>query len=161
MANDIVKKDLRLFLFRTLEYGINNQLIDKSILEALKNEGVELSLGYAKKYYKVIYEAYLRQASYCVLGIMNLGLIQTSGGNFDEAVHLIQRKGFVGMFRQGWTRVIRLAKLAGDSEEYSTKTEFEWEKDFSESFSAVPGKRWIGNSEYIYNLSKLRNLVGE
>lgn len=161
MANDIVTKDFRLFLFKTLEYGINNQLIDKLVLAKFKNEGVELSLGYAKKYYKVIYEAYLRQASYCVLGIMNFGLIQTSGGNFDEAVYLIKTEGFVGMFRQGWTRVIRLVKLARDSEEYSIKTEFEWEKDFSESLSAEPGKKWIGNSEYFYNLSKLRNLVGE
>lgn len=161
MANDMVKKDLRLFLFKTLEYGINNRLIDKSILETLKSQGTELSLGYAKKYYKVIYEAYLRQASYCVLGIMNLGLVQTTGGNLHEAVHFIKGQGFVGMFRQGWTRVIRLATLAGDSEVYPTKTEFEWEKDFSESFSAEPGKKWIGNSEYIYNLAKYSNFESE
>ncbi len=159
MADKIIKKDFRLFLFKTLEYGINNQLIDKIFLEKLKTEGIELSLGYAKKYYKVIYEAYLRQASYCVLGIMNLGLVQTSGGSYDKAIHLIKTKGFISMFRQGWTRVINLVELAMDSGKNSAKTNFELEKDFSESFCAEPGKKWIGNGEYIYNLYKLENLV--
>ena len=161
MVNDIVKKDSRLFLFQALEYGINNRLIDKIFLEKLKNEGIELSLGYAKKYYKLVYEAYLRQASYCVLGIINLGLIQTAGGNLDTAVNLIRTKGFVIIFRQGWTRVLRLVKLARDSEKFDLKTEFELEKDFSESFSAEPGKKWIGNGEYVYNLFKLRTSAGK
>ncbi len=154
MAKDIRKKDFRLFLFRSLEYGLNHNLIDETFLKKLQTEGTELSFGFAKRYYSVIYEAYLRQASHCVLGTINLGLTLLAAPSLDKAVYLLKTKSYVGVFREGWTRIIEIAELSKGVEESYTKTDFELEVDFAELFSAEPGKIWIGKGEYYYNLLK-------
>lgn len=111
-----------------------------------------MSFVFAKRYYSVVYEAYLRQASHCVLGIMNIGLIESSGKQLDDAMGLLLQKGFVDIFREGWTRILDLVRYAGNAGIHGYKTKFEWEKNFAESFSAEPGRKWIGHDEYLISL---------
>lgn len=148
MTKQIIKNDPRLFLFQVMEYGFNKKLINEVFLSNLKKQGMQMSFAFAKRYYSVVYEAYLRQASHCVLGIMNIGLIEASGKNMNDAAGFLLQKGYVGAFREGWTRVSDLARYARNSKKNTHKTKFEWERDFSESFSAELGREWIGYDEY-------------
>lgn len=114
-------------------------------------QAVEMSFVFARKYYTIVYDAHLNQASDCVLGIMNLGLIESSDNNRDKALKLLIQKGYFGAFRKGWQQVAKLAVHARTAE-YENKTAFEWEKDFSEIFSAKPGKYWNGHNEYLAHM---------
>lgn len=152
MKNEIIKRDTRLLLFRSLEYGIKTNLMDDTFLHRCKMEGADMSYAFAKRYYNVVFEAYLRHASHCVLGIMNIGLIESSRNQIIKAADLILERGFVGIFREGWSRIINLVQYAKSADELNQKTTYEWEKDFSDSFSAEPGKNWIGYDEYRYHM---------
>jgi hypothetical protein len=100
-------------------------------------QAVQMSFVFARKYYTIVYDAHLNQASDCVLGIMNLGLIESSDNNRDKALKLLIQKGYFGAFRKA---------------EHENKTAFEWEKDFSEIFSAKSGKYWNGHNEYLAHM---------
>lgn len=152
MTRDLIRVDSRLFLFQVLEYGINENLIDNAFLSKLKIEGAQMSYVFAKRYYNVVYEASLKQASHCVLGIMNISLIESSRKQLDAAIGHILQKGYVGVFREGWTRLSNLVRYTIEIERDSCKTVFEWEKDFAELFSAEPGRKWIGYDEYRANM---------
>lgn len=163
MTKAIVKTEYSLFLFDVMKYGLNEKRIDKVFTGKLKKEGAQMSLAFARRYYNVVYEAYLKQASHCVLGIMNIGLIESSGKQLDKALDRLLQKGYVGIFREGWTRILRLVQYARNAERHTYKTAFEWEKDFAESLSAEPGREWIGHDEFLihmlmyYNTSKGKN----
>ncbi|RLE45511.1 hypothetical protein DRJ25_05565, partial [Candidatus Woesearchaeota archaeon] len=146
-GGEIAKKDTRLFLFQALDTGIRNGLFEKSILAKLEKEGAELSIGFAKRYYpQIVAEAYLRQASYNVLGIINLGLhILCSESLVANAVSILKKKGFVGIFREGWTRLVRLSEMRSIVEE---KEQTSIEREYAELFMAEPEKDWIGIKEY-------------
>jgi len=159
MKNEIIKSDTRLLLFRSLEYGIKANLMDDTFLYRYKKEGADMSYAFAKRYYNVVFEAYLRQASHCVLGIMNIGLIESSRNQIIKAADLILERGFVGIFREGWSRIVNLVQYAKSADELNQKTTYEWEKDFSDSFSAEPGKNWIGYDEYRYHMLLYRRKV--
>lgn len=162
MTKQIITNDPRLFLFQVMEYGFDKKLFDEIFLNNFKKQGMQMSFAFAKRYYSVVYEAYLRQASHCVLGIMNIGLLEISEKNMNDATGFLLQKGYVGAFREGWTRVSDLASYASNSEKNTHKTEFEWERDFSESFSAEPGREWIGYDEYQINrLTYCNNRRGE
>ncbi len=152
MTKQVIKSDSRLFLFQVMEYGFNENLINDAFLSKFHRDGAQMSFVFAKKYYSVVYEAYLRQASHCVLGIMNIGLIESSEKSLDSAIGLIIRKGYVGIFREGWTLILNLVQYARNAEKHSYKTKFEWEKDFAESLSAEPGREWVGYDEYLINM---------
>jgi hypothetical protein len=152
VTSEIIKSDTRLFLFRALEYGFAEKLMDDVFFDKLKREGAQMSFAFAKRYYNVIYEAYLRHASHCVLGIINIGLIESSKSRLDNATNHLIQKSYVGMFREGWTRILNLVQYAINLENISHKTAFEWEKDFAESFSAEPGREWIGYEEYLIKM---------
>lgn len=162
MTKELIKGDCRLFLFQVMEFGFNAKLFDEAFLKKLKKEGRQMSFVFTKKYYSVVYEAYLRQASHCVLGIMNIGLIEASGKQLNDATGILLQKGYVGIFREGWTRILNLVQHASKADQYNSKTAFEWEKDFAELFSAEPGRNWIGYDEYLINmLMYYRNSSGE
>ncbi|NOX33310.1 MAG: hypothetical protein GXP56_06175 [Deltaproteobacteria bacterium] len=152
MTSGIIKSDSRLLLFRTLEYGFKKKLMDNAFLNGLKKQGSQMSFAFAKRYYNLVYEPYLRHASYCVLGVINIGLTVSSNNRLDNAIDLVLQKGYVGIFREGWTRILNLVHYARNAERLSHKTAFEWEKDFAESFSAEPGREWIGYDEYLVNM---------
>lgn len=149
---DLIKINSRLFLFQVMEYGFNEKLIDDAFLYEFKKQGAQMSFAFAKRYYSVVYESYLKHASHCVLGIMNIGLLEIAGNQLNDAIMVLIQKGYIGLFREGWTRVLNLVQYARNAERISFKTEFEWEKDFSESFSAEPGREWIGYDEYLINM---------
>ncbi len=151
MKKEIIKKDSRLFLFRIMENCRNKNLMDDGFMEKLKKEGTQMSFAFAKKYYNVVQKAYLRQASHCVLGIMNLGLIESAGKKPDVATNILLKKSYIGIFREGWTLIVDLVYHAENSKRGSFKTTFEWEKDFAESLSAHPGRKWVGYDEYQVN----------
>lgn len=153
MTLEILKRDNRLFLFQTVEYGLRAKLMEDVLLDEFRKDGVKMAFVFAKRYYSVVYEAYLRQASYCVLGIINLGLIESSDNRLENAVDLLLKKGFVGSFREGWSRISRLVRYVRACDPFHQKTAFEWEKDFSESVSAEPGRKWIGYDEFRYLMS--------
>lgn len=156
MNHEIIKRDTRLLLFRALEYGIKTNLMDNTILTICKKQGSDMSYAFAKRYYNVVFEAYLRHASHCVLGIMNIGLIESSNNQVDKAARILSEAGFVGIFREGWSRILNLIQFAKSADQFNQKTTYEWEKDFSDSFSAEPGKIWIGYDEYRYHMLLLR-----
>ncbi len=156
MNKEIIVSDTRLLLFRALEYGLGTGNLDDGFLNGLKKEGAELSYVFAKRYYNVIQQACLRHASHCVLGITNIGLIELSDNLPGNAAELLLKNGMTGLFREGWTRVLRLVRLARSAEKPNRKTEFEWEKDFADSFCAEPGRRWIGYDEYRYYALRYR-----
>lgn len=150
MKNEIIKNDTRLLLFRALEYGIKTNLKDDTLLNRCKKEGADMSYVFAKRYYNVVFEANLRHASHCVLGIINIGLIELSRNQVVKAANLISERGLVGIFREGWSRILNLVQYAKSTDQFNQKTRYEWEKDFSDSFSAEPDKNWIGYDEYRY-----------
>ena len=152
MNRELIKKDTRLFLFQALEHGLKTGRMDDAFLGKCQKEGMEMSFVFAKRYYNLIYGACLRHASHCVLGIVNLGLIEASEGLLHDAVVLLLRNGFVGGFREGWSRILKLVQYAGAADTSHRKTAFEWEKDFAESLSAEPGKPWVGYDEYQYHM---------
>lgn len=152
MTNKIIKSDTRLFLFQALEYGFKEKFIDNAFLENLKKEGVQMSFVFAKRYYNIVYEVYLRHASHCVLGVINIGLIESSNNRLDNAIDHLKKKSGVGIFREGWTRILNLVKNARKNESFRHKSEFEWERDFAESLSAEPGREWVGYDEYLNNM---------
>lgn len=149
MINEIIKADSRLFILQVLEYGFNEDIIDDTVIRRLKREGTQMSFVFAKRYYSVVYESYLRHASNCVLGITNIGLIELSATRLDIGIGLLIQKGYVELFREGWTRILDLVGCAINVERYSHKTAFEWEKDFAESLSAEPERKWFGYDEYL------------
>ncbi len=151
MNFEIIKNHSKLFLFQIIEHGMKQNLIDEHFLIAMIKQAVEMSFVFARKYYTIVYDAHLNQASDCVLGIMNLGLIESSDNNRDKALKLLIQKGYFGAFRKGWQQVAKLAVHARTAE-YENKTAFEWEKDFSEIFSAKPGKYWNGHNEYLAHM---------
>ena len=150
MNKEIIISDTRLLLFRALEYGLGAGLMDDVFLNGLKKDGAELSYVFAKRYYGVIQQAYLRHASHCVLGIINIGLIEPSDNLPRNAAEFLLKNGLAGSFREGWSRVLKLVRHTRTAEKSNRKTEFEWEKDFADSFCAEPGRRWIGYDEYRY-----------
>jgi len=152
MTKELIIVDSRLFLFQVMEYGLNKKLINDKVIDKFKNQGVQMSFAFAKRYYSVVYESYLRHASNCILGIVNLGLIETSGRQLNDATMILIQKGHVRLFREGWTRVLKLVKYAWNADRNTYKSEFEWEKDFAELFSAEPGREWIGYEEYMKNI---------
>lgn len=160
MNNEIIQRDTRLLLFRVLEYGIKTNLMDDTFLFKCQKEGSDMSYAFAKRYYNVVFEAYLRHASHCVLGIMNIGLIESSRNQLIKAAHLLSERGFVGIFREGWTRVSTLIQYAKSADPFIQKTIYELEKDFSDSFSAEPGRNWIGYDEYRYHMLLYRRKAG-
>lgn len=152
MTKAMIEKDMRLFLFQVLEYGLNRDIIDKRWITDLQNEGARMSFVFAKKYYSVVHEAHLRQASHCVLGIINIGLLETSGEQLEDAAYLIIKKGYTGIFRDGWTCLLNLVQYAENSQISEDKTTFELEREFAESLSAEPNREWIGHQEYLVNM---------
>ncbi|MCP4021669.1 MAG: hypothetical protein GY729_07495 [Desulfobacteraceae bacterium] len=152
MTTELIKKDSRLFLFQVLEYGFEQKRLDQAFLNQLKKQGAQMSFVFAKRYYNVIQEACLRQASHCVLGIINIGLIESSGHGLDNAIDQLLQKGYVSMFKQGWTRLLDLVQYAGNAQKYLQRTNFEWEKNFAESLSAEPGREWVGHDEYLIHM---------
>lgn len=152
MTKAVIQTDPRLFLFQVMEYGYNRKTISNSFLNRFHTEGAQMSFAFAKRYYNVLHEAYLRQSSHCVLGIMNLGLIESAGKNIDKAAGILRQKSYVGVFRQGWTLISNLVQDARAKDHNKFKTPFEWEKDFAETVSAEPGREWIGHQEYQVNV---------
>lgn len=150
MTHEIIRSDTRLLLFRAMECGLQTKLMDDAFLDKFRKQGAQMAFIFAKRYYNVVYEAYLRHASHCVLGVINIGLIESSENQLDNAVGLLLKRGFVGVFREGWSRILNLVHFASAADISHQKTEFDWQKDFCESFSAEPGRKWIGYDEYRY-----------
>lgn len=69
--------------------------MDDTFLHKCKEEGSDMSYAFAKRYYNVIFEAYLRHASHCVLGIINIGLIESSNNQVVKAANFLLKSGLV------------------------------------------------------------------
>ena len=154
MAGEITPTDSRLFLFRSLDYGVKSGLMASGAIKQLERDGAALSFGFAKKYYRVVYEAYLRQASFCVLGIINLGLEATAKGDMQKAAILVEREGVVTIFRHGWTRLLKLAQLIKRADGSDSRSQIELERDLAEWLSAEPDKPWNGVREFVTSVRK-------
>ena len=109
-AGNIVLKNSRLLFFRALEEGVERKFFNEDFLSGVKKEGVELSFTLAERQYSVIHEAFLRQAVFNVLGIVNLGLAISAEESVDQAILFVKEKGLIGLFRQGWTHLFKLAR---------------------------------------------------
>ena len=145
MTQALAIKDMRLLLFQALERGA----FWGPFLQEWKEDGVGMSLEFADKYYNLTSEVYLRQASYCVLGIINLGLVISSENNVDNAVKVLRQNDLLKVFQIGWDKISHLASL---KQEIVSESLHQSEKDFSEIFAAQPDKKWIGWKEYKTNL---------
>ena len=150
MKGDIVKSDTRLLLFRALDYGLAAAWMDDGFVKKARQESVMMAFAFAKRYYSVVYEAHLRHASHCVLGIINLGLMTFCGNLPPEAADLLLKVGVVGAFREGWARILMLVNNRRAADPLSQHTAYEWEKDFADAICAEPGRKWIGYDEYRY-----------
>lgn len=159
MSSEIIKKDKRLFLFRAIEFGLAGGLIKPAAQKRLQKQGAALSFGFAKKYYRVVYEAYLRQASFCVLGVINLGLEAAAKGDLTQAAGLIANEGYVTLFRQGWSRILKLAHLIKMAEDREDRFQRILEKDLAEWLSAEPDRPWQGVAEFVTSVRKYGTLA--
>ncbi|MCX6740302.1 MAG: hypothetical protein NTZ49_03680 [Candidatus Parcubacteria bacterium] len=141
----IVRHDSRLLLFQALGHTQFGGLF----FDQVKKEGAGMSYEFAKKYYTVTSEPYLTRATYCVLGICNLGLVLASKNQLDIALSLIQNKKLFDLFQLGWEKISQLVKMKNycDQKELGDQT-WNIEKELAERFSAEPGKNWIGLDEY-------------
>ena len=159
MPNEIIKRDHCLFLFTALATGKQTGLLSEAHALALETEGAQMAFTFAKKYYRIVYEAYLRQASFCVLGIINLGLTAVAKNDPEAAARLIREKGAVGLFREGWTRVLKLLKLIRKTEGPELFDARRWERELAERLGAEPGKPWDGANEFFRMTRKYGMLV--
>jgi|GEM_PF-2588566 len=144
-AGNIVLKNSRLLFFRALEEGVERKFFNEDFLSGVKKEGVELSFTLAERQYSVIHEAFLRQAVFNVLGIVNLGLAISAEESVDQAILFVKEKGLVGLFRQGWTHLFKLARDISLVDDIKPE---EAEVDLAEDISAEPGKQWMGLEVY-------------
>ncbi len=155
----IVRKDTRLLLFQALERGS----FEGSFLQKMKKDGAGMTYEFAKKYYKVTFEVYLIQASYCVLGIINFGLHLLSDNDLDKAVMILQTRSLMEIFQAGWTKIsdVAASNIRKDNE-WSTKSgknankvrlpgeskEIIWHREISERLLANPASNWDGLEEF-------------
>lgn len=147
-TSNIKRFDDRLLLFQTLALGCETGQIRKPDLEKIEQFGADMSVVFAKKYYTVVETGHLIQASQCVLGILNLGLVQKIGKSQEKALQFLLKTGMLGTFQEGWTLISRLVEKAQKAEKDLFRTTFEWEKEMAESVSAAPGRNWHGDIEY-------------
>lgn len=128
----IIVKDFRPFLFQALEYGKKNHLFDVKFLKELLAEGVEMTLGFAKKYYRITVEEELKLSAYSVIGVISLALTEESGGNVSKAASLLHQNRLVKLFRLGWAKVAKLAEL-----EYKAKERVHSKEEAERSISKL------------------------
>ncbi len=103
-SRSLVPGDDRLLVFRALDHGLSSGVIQAGFICREKAVLEGMSFVFARRYYTLVHEACLRQASQCVLGIVNLGLSERSGGRLSVAADFLTSRGSLGMFREGWTR---------------------------------------------------------
>lgn len=148
-SKQITPKTKALFVFEALLYGLNSGLVEKSFIKTFRRDCAGMTFVLAKKYYNVVFEANLKQAAHCVLGVLNLGLLECSGGSLPEAAVILAKEGALKAFREGWTRIDALSCHEDIFEKQLHKSRFEREKDFAELFSACPGQIWTGHRDYL------------
>ncbi len=154
-SRSLVPGDDRLLVFRALDNGLSSGVIQAGFICREKAVLEGMSFVFARRYYTLVHETCLRQASQCVLGIVNLGLSERSGGRLSVAADLLTSRGSLGMFREGWTRVLKLVRAAGHAAPHRFKTDYELEREFAEDFTAVPGRPWCGRNHYAATMLKL------
>lgn len=168
--NKVIITDSGAFFLSVIEYGSKNGLFSRDYLEGLKEKAAKMTVQFAKRYYTVVYEAHLWQATYNILGIISVALRKQTGGDIEKSVHLLLSEGILTIFRQGWTNISILAKEIqelGISGKYtgipgmyliSGKNEiiFLVEKELLERISAEPKRVWIGYSQFEEVLEDVR-----
>ncbi len=97
----LIIKDFRPLLFLRLSEKYKKGELTNEDLLRMKDIGISMTLNYSQKYYASIYEAHLQQSFFSVLGVINLGLVLSENKTCD----------FLGLFRIGWTRISKTAKL--------------------------------------------------
>lgn len=155
----IERIDHQLLLFRAIKKGLQAKVIDSILLQKIEQEAVAMIVKLAERYWSTTYEAYIRQAAYCLLGITNLGLLYKSGGSIEKAVELIRTFRMIGLFRSGWGLIEKLIQDIIDAQKQSDF--IEWvqpkyrhtpirntlEKEIIEEFAFEPGQIW-NNQRY-------------
>ena len=112
---DLVTADHpQLLLLETIECGRTSNVFDGLFLENLREEGVQLTIGFAQKFYNAHYETSLRLARDIVLGVCNLGLIICSNTDVQKSMVVLRKEGLLHVFRKGFSALQALSDLSKD-----------------------------------------------
>lgn len=147
MNKEPIITDQRLLYFRALARGLDSGLVDRATLNRFIEDGAEMAYVFARRYRTVVYSADLAQASDCVLGVINLGLVKASNDQPEAALKFLLGRGLIGAFRAGWSGLVALAGQIRAVDRSATV--FQLESDLADSISARPGRRWVGYEEYL------------
>ena len=146
MNREPARTDQRLLYFRALAHGLDSGLVDRATLNRFIDDGAEMAYVFARRYRTVVYSADLAQASDCVLGVINLGLVKASADRPESALNFLLNRGLIGAFRAGWSGLAALARQIKAVDRAATV--FQLESDLADAISVRPGRRWVGYEEY-------------
>ncbi|MBL7057825.1 hypothetical protein ISS03_00665 [Patescibacteria group bacterium] len=160
----ITIKDLRPFLTQVLEHGVKSGQLKDPFFKKAEQEGVDLTIGFAKKYYDIVHEENLRKAMQNVVGIISLGLAFKFSQDIEKASIYVQSEGLIIAFRLGWGHVAeltRISKLLEDPTYTNSAWQINKEIELSELVSATNQNEWFGDQLFSNKFQEINNIFQE
>lgn len=151
MGGELSITDLRPFFFEVIEFGKKNEILTRSDLTRIRNEGAEMTVNLAERQYNIVDQAYLWQATYNLCGILSLALKESFESDIEAAANHLKHISLIEIFRSGW----KMINLIIEGKKYLKNDWPSLEKDLCEDVSAEPDADWIGWQEF----QKLKNQV--
>ena len=100
------------FLSKVLAYGQTEELLDEAQLAQIKAKAVLMSLKLADKFYNKYKMHLLEHASFDVIGVVSLGLMEQSDRDLKRGLSLLMTlDGIVKSFQKGWSMLRTVSKF--------------------------------------------------